>query len=60
MVTAKDLAKRKNITAAASMLASMGPYDHALQRRWVGEDASLIQWTAKSDTSFDRESRDPD
>jgi len=38
----------------------MGDYDHQAQRRWVGEDASLIQWTMKSDTSFDGEAKDPD
>jgi len=38
----------------------MGPYDHNAQRRWVGEDASLIQWTMKSDTMHDGESTDPD
>ena len=41
-------------------LESMGPYDHKQQRRWVGQDASLITWSMKSDTSFDKEARDPD
>jgi hypothetical protein len=41
-------------------LDSIGPYDHSLQRRWVGDDANLITWSMKSDTQFDKESSDPD
>ena len=60
MLRAKDLARRKNLQAVSSMLESIGSYDHAQQRRWVGNDASLIQWSSKSDTTFDGESKDPD
>jgi hypothetical protein len=60
MITARQLARRKEAVVSSSHSELMGPYDHKAQRRWVGEDASLIQWTMKSDTSFDHESKDPD
>jgi len=61
MKTAKDLARCKMPSvSAADLFNAMGPYDHMEQRRWVGEDTSLIEWSEKSDTSFDRESKDPD
>ena len=61
MVTAKDLARRRAPENAPNTLESVGPYDHALQRRWVGRDASLIELSVeKSDTAFDGESKDPD
>ncbi len=60
MVTAKDLARRKMSTADSVSFDIGNNYDHAQQRRWVGQDASLIKWSMKSDTSFDNESKDPD
>jgi hypothetical protein len=60
MVTAKSLARRKMPTEGSVLGQSGGSYDHTQQRRWVGQDASLIQWSMKSDTSFDGESKDPD
>lgn len=39
---------------------SAGPYSHKEQRRWVGMDPSLIEWSEKSDTTFDGEAKDPD
>jgi hypothetical protein len=60
MMTAQQLARRKQAPVVAPSNALQGEYDHEKQRRWIGEDASLIEWTMKSDTSFDRESRDPD
>jgi hypothetical protein len=60
MITAAQLARRKQAADVAPPRELMGPYDHKAQRRWVGEDASLIQWTMKSDTAFDHESSDPD
>lgn len=60
MITARQLARRKQEASSPPTSESMGPYDHRAQRRWVGEDASLIAWTMKSDTSFDKESKDPD
>jgi hypothetical protein len=59
LLTARELARSKKL-AGISELESMGPYDHKQQRRWVGQDASLITWSMKSDTSFDNESKDPD
>jgi len=60
MITARQLARRKQGAVSSPHSELMGPYDHKAQRRWVGEDASLIQWTMKSDTAFDKESKDPD
>jgi hypothetical protein len=60
MVTAKNLGKSRDMGEISQMLTSMGTYDHKLQRRWVGQDASLIEWSLKSDTAFDGESKDPD
>jgi len=60
MITARQLARRKQEASLPPASESMGAYDHRAQRRWVGEDASLIAWTMKSDTSFDKESKDPD
>jgi hypothetical protein len=60
MITARDIARSKQGAASLPNSQLMGNYDHHAQRRWVGEDASLIQWTMKSDTSFDGESKDPD
>jgi hypothetical protein len=60
MVTAKNLAKRKMPTEGSALFESGSSYDHTQQRRWVGQDASLIQWSMKSDTQFDGESKDPD
>jgi hypothetical protein len=59
LLTARELARSKKM-AGIPELDSMGPYDHNQQRRWVGQDASLITWSMKSDTSFDHESKDPD
>jgi hypothetical protein len=60
MITAKELGRPKQRAIVQPNSDSMGTYDHKAQRRWVGEDASLIQWTMKSDTSFDGEKKDPD
>jgi hypothetical protein len=61
MKTAKDLARRKMSSGPAVDLSeTAGPYSHKEQRRWVGMDSSLIEWSEKSDTSFDNESSDPD
>ena len=60
MLTAKDLAKPKAALPPDMSLDSIGPYDHSLQRRWVGDDANLIAWSMKSDTQFDKELSDPD
>lgn len=60
MITAKQLGRRKQPSITLPSSEFMGDYDHKAQRRWVGEDASLIQWTMKSDTSFDGEKKDPD
>jgi hypothetical protein len=60
MITVKDLARAKASLPPETGLESIGPYDHSLQRRWVGEDATLIAWSMKSDTQFDKESSDPD
>jgi hypothetical protein len=60
MLTAKQLGRTKQAAATPPNSDQMGAYDHTAQRRWVGEDASLIQWTMKSDTSFDGEKKDPD
>lgn len=46
--------------SATTLLETMGSYDHKEQRRWVGQDPSLIAWSMKSDTMFDKESKDPD
>ncbi len=60
MTTAKDLARCKMPTEGADLFESGSNYDYTQQRRWVGQDASLIKWSAKSDTAFDGESKDPD
>ena len=60
MVMAKDLARCKMPTAGSDLFETGSSYDYAQQRRWVGQDASLIKWSTKSDTSFDNESKDPD
>jgi len=60
MLTAKDLARRKIPTKGADLFELGSNYDYAEQRRWVGQDASLIKWSMKSDTTFDHESKDPD
>ncbi len=60
MITAKDLARSKEALPPDTGVESMGSYDHSLQRRWVGDDATLIAWSMKSDTQFDKESTDPD
>jgi hypothetical protein len=60
MITAKQIARPKQPAVTLPSSEMMGNYDHKAQRRWVGEDASLVQWTMKSDTSFDGESKDPD
>ena len=60
MVTARDLARRKMQIEGVELFETGSSYDHTQQRRWVGEDASLIKWSSKSDTTFDGESKDPD
>jgi hypothetical protein len=60
MVTAKTLARGKMTKEGSTLFESGSGYDHDQQRRWVGQDASLIQWSMKSDTQFDGESKDPD
>ncbi len=60
MITARQLARAKQREASLPNSQLMGSYDHHAQRRWIGEDASLIQWTMKSDTAHDGESSDPD
>lgn len=60
MITARQLARPKQAALTPQNSGGMGEYDHRSQRRWVGEDASLIQWTMKSDTMHDGESKDPD
>lgn len=60
MLTVQDIARRKKVETSQLKPEAMGPYDHQAQRRWIGEDASLIQWTMKSSTSFDGEAKDPD
>lgn len=60
MVTAKDLARCKMPTEGSDLFEAGSNYDYTQQRRWVGQDASLIKWSSKSDTSFDGESKDPD
>ena len=61
MTTAKDLARRKmSAGPSVDLSETAGPYSHKEQRRWVGSDSSLIEWSEKSDTSFDGESKDPD
>lgn len=60
MITAKDLSRSKRPTTGTASFELGSSYDHSQQRRWVGQDASLIAWSMKSDTSFDNESKDPD
>ncbi len=60
VITAKELRRPKRPAVTPPNPELMGAYDHKAQRRWVGDDVSLIQWTMKSDTSFDKESKDPD
>jgi hypothetical protein len=60
MITARQLARAKQRKTSLPNSHVMGPYNHHAQRRWIGEDASLIQWTMKSDTMHDGESTDPD
>jgi hypothetical protein len=60
MITVRQLARAKHDASASQRPESMGPYDHQARRRWVGDDASLISWTMKSDTMHDGESKDPD
>jgi len=60
VITAQQLARPKKSASPLHEPIRMGDYDHQKQRRWVGEDASLIEWTMKSDTMHDGESKDPD
>jgi hypothetical protein len=60
MIRAKDLARAKAALPSGNGFETMGAYDHSQQRRWTGDDASLIIWSMKSDTQFDKESSDPD
>lgn len=61
MKTARDIARRKMSSGSVeTLIGAMGSYDHKEQRRWVGQDPSLTAWAMKSDTTFDRESKDPD
>ncbi|MGZ3854409.1 MAG: hypothetical protein ACXVBX_16565 [Flavisolibacter sp.] len=47
-------------TKGSDLFETGSNYDYTQQRRWVGQDASLIKWSMKSDTTFDGESKDPD
>jgi len=58
-LNAKDLARRK-MSSIPDIPSAMGAYNHEEQRRWVGQDPGLTAWAMKSDTTFDRESKDPD
>jgi len=60
MITAEQLARPKMGATVIARPAEMGLYDHQARRRWIGEDATLIQWSMKSDTMHDGESKDPD
>jgi hypothetical protein len=60
VITARELARAKQRETSLPNSQVMGSYDHHAHRRWVGEDASLIKWTMKSDTAHDGESSDPD
>ncbi len=58
MLMARDFARRRRAASSLPELAAMGGYDHEAQRRWIGDEASLVVWLMKSDTTFDGESRD--
>ncbi|UTD29367.1 hypothetical protein [Bradyrhizobium sp. WD16] len=56
MVQPKDLARGKLGTSTQDLSAITGAYNHTTQRRWNGQDASLIAFSMKSSTQFDGES----
>ncbi len=57
MFTPKDLARPKGYISHSALLAETGLYDYESQSRWSGNDSKLIQWSTKSSTSFDGESK---